>query len=133
MKRNINKTVKKWLGSSSYSDSMRKMESRKERKLPSIESIRSTRRGLYWWVGGVVRDKRGNLHDALVRAENENDAYQIAYNKFEPSPEPDIFTTTTGDTTEANQEYRMRRVKTRKMNLGDTLARVRHKGDDLDL
>lgn len=98
-----------------------------------VESARTIRSGQYWWVGGMVRDKRGNLRDALVFAGDEHRANQIAYEKFEPYPQPDIFCTNHKNTARANQEYRMRRSEYHDEPIGETLNRVRHQGQDLDI
>ena len=93
----------------------------------------SGRRGIYWWVGGHLKDSKGRIKEALLRAKDENDAQQMAFNKFEPTPAPDVFYTTVGDTNEANRIYRMRMAERRDMLLGDTFARVRHRGKDIGI
>lgn len=109
-----------------YEASVKKVDRRRQSNV-------SGRRGVYWWVGGNLKDSKGRIKEVLVRVNNEEEAHQTAYEKFEPFPDPDIFSTTVGDTVDANRIYRMRRAEKRDMLLGDTLARVRHKGKDISV
>lgn len=114
-------------------------EQKKRRGYDSImkrhETAQAQRRsrGDHWWVGGQLKDSRGRIKEALVRASSEQEANDLAFSKFLPTPPPDIFTTTVRDTTEANRIYRMRMAEKRDMLLGDTLARRRHRGKDIGI
>jgi len=108
------------------------MSRRSRRNKKQHSASPSSRRRDYYWVQGMVMDRRGNLKEALLGAHDSYDeAERVGYEKM--TGDFKVHKLNTINVSIASQKIKAKKVYEENMGVGDALTPLRHRGEDIGI